>query len=91
MQREECVIRPVVRDETEKQEVRDLLAACDNDFVPPLSARSSTTQQSWEGAAGMDTAYCRSAVSARAPGADKINKTRQNRKGRKRRLGAEPT
>lgn len=54
MQREECVIRPVVRDETEKQEVRDLLAACDNDFVPPLSARSSTTQQSWEGAAGGD-------------------------------------
>ena len=54
MQREECVIRPVVRDEMEKQEVRDLLVACDNDFVPPLSARSSTTQQSWEGAAGGD-------------------------------------
>ena len=52
MQREECVIRPVVRDETEKQEVRDLLAACDNDFVPPLSARSSTTQQSWEQGSG---------------------------------------
>lgn len=51
-EREESVLRLRVQDEEEKREIRELLALCAGDFVPPLTQRSSTTQQSWEQGSG---------------------------------------
>lgn len=37
--------RDILTDEREKQEIYDLLRECDQDFWPPLSARSGTSQK----------------------------------------------
>ena len=41
------VVRDGIEDRKEKEEIRRLLELCDQDFVPPLSHRNSTSQTNW--------------------------------------------
>ena len=41
------VVRDGIEDRKEKEEIRQLLELCDQDFVPPLSHRNSTSQTNW--------------------------------------------
>ena len=41
------VVRDGIEDPKEKEEIRQLLKLCDQDFVPPLSHRNSTSQTNW--------------------------------------------
>lgn len=41
------VVRDGIEDRKEKEEIRQLLEMCDQDFVPPLSHRNSTSQTNW--------------------------------------------
>ena len=45
--REQSVVRDGIEDRKEKEEIRRLLELCDQDFVPPLSHRNSTSQTNW--------------------------------------------
>lgn len=40
-------VRDGITDPTEREEIRRLLELCDQDFVPPLSHRNSTSQTNW--------------------------------------------
>ena len=41
------VVRDGIEDQKEREEIRQLLELCDQDFVPPLSHRNSTSQTNW--------------------------------------------
>lgn len=46
----ETVLRDTISSAEEKEQIYELLRVCDKDFVPPLSARNSTSQSDWSGA-----------------------------------------
>ena len=46
----------VPSEEKDKKEIWELLMACDQDFVPPLSKRTSSAQKMW----GVDTDFSKS-------------------------------
>lgn len=45
--REQSRCKGRIEDRKEKEEIRRLLELCDQDFVPPLSHRNSTSQTNW--------------------------------------------